>query len=64
MNEETKKIRKPLFNQMNERYKEVEEEEQEKRKMHIQSIRDLHKPMNHDEILEHGKRMEELTKAE
>jgi hypothetical protein len=33
MFEETKKIKKPFFLQLNERYKEVEVEEQEKRKV-------------------------------
>lgn len=34
----------------------------EKRKRHLQSLRDLHKPLNHEEILEHGKKFEETLK--
>lgn len=41
---------------------EIEESEIEKRKLHLKSLRDLHKPLNHEEILEHSKKMEELSK--
>lgn len=41
----------------------MEEEEVEKRKDHLKSMRELNKPQNHEELLEHSKKVEELTKA-
>ena len=33
-----------------------------KRKEHLQSLRDLRQPLNHEELLEHSKRVEEMQK--
>lgn len=64
MIEETRKInRNPSYKQIEQKFKlEYEDSEIEKRKLHLKSLRDLHKPINHDELLEHSKKMEELTK--
>ena len=63
MLEATKKIKKnPLFKQIEDKFKEDEESEFEKRKQHLRSLRNLHQPLNHDEILEHAKKFDELTK--
>lgn len=63
MLEESKKISKtPLFKQLEERYNEREISEIEKRKKHLQSLRDLRQPIKFDEIEEHSKKFEELAK--
>lgn len=63
MLEETKKVqRNPLFKQIKQKYEEDEESEIDKRKRHLQSLRDLRQPLNRDEILEHSKKMDEIVK--
>jgi hypothetical protein len=63
MLEETRKIvRNPLYKQIEQRFNEDEESEIEKRKRHLQSLRDLRQPLNHDEIQEHAKKMDEIVK--
>lgn len=63
MLEETRKVaRNPLYKQIETRYHEDEETEIEKRKRHLQSLRDLRQPLNRDEILEHSKKMDEIVR--
>lgn len=63
MLQETKKVQKnPLFRQIETKYKEDEDSEIEKRKRHLQSLRELRAPLDHDEIVEHSKKTEELAK--
>ena len=51
MLEETRKVSKnPLFRQIEDKFKDDEVSEIEKRKKHLQSLRNLHQPLNHEEI--------------
>jgi hypothetical protein len=62
MLEETKKVKKnPLYKQIEDRWKEDEETELAKRKLHIQSLRNLH-PLNHEELMEHAKKIDTIVK--
>eukprot|EP00347_Sterkiella_histriomuscorum_P020948 403335841 len=63
MLEETRKVQKnPLYRQIEQKFHEDEESEIEKRKRHLQSLRDLRQPLNREEILEHGKKMDDIVK--
>jgi hypothetical protein len=39
-----------------------EDSEIDKRKRHLRSLRDLHKPLDHEDILEHSKKIDEIVK--
>lgn len=63
MTDSTKLINKePLFKQINNKLKLDEESEIDKRKKHLQSLRDLRQTLDHDEILERSKKLEEISK--
>jgi hypothetical protein len=73
MNKRTKEISSPLYRQIEEGYKldpkkpgKYVIKELENRKQMLKSIRDLHKPIDHDELQEYRQKMdaqvEELTK--
>ena len=64
MLEETRKIsaQTPLFKRLEEKFKEDEVSEMEKRKKHLQSLRDLRQPIKEGELDEHSKKFEELVK--
>ena len=56
-------MREPLFRKLEERYREEEESEMEKRKRRLAELRQMKGvKMNHEEIIEHAKKMEELAK--
>ena len=61
---ETRKIQKtPLFKQIECKFQEDEQSEMEKRKRHLQSIRELKlAPIDHEEMVEHGKKVEEMAR--
>lgn len=44
------------------KYKVEEESEIEKRKKHLQSLRELKPSINHDELVEHSKKIDEIAK--
>ncbi len=63
MQEETKKInKKPMFRVINEQYETTKESELDSRKKHLASIRDLHQPLDHEALVEHKKKMDEIVK--
>jgi hypothetical protein len=63
MIQETKRIRKvPLHEELERNYKEsFLTPTLEKRKKHLASLRDLHKPVRQDEIIEHRKKFDEIV---
>eukprot|EP00347_Sterkiella_histriomuscorum_P011753 403371232 len=61
--EEQKKVNKnPLFKQIEYKFKDQEDSEIEKRKKHLQSLRELHQPIERSELYEHSRKMEEIVK--
>ncbi|CDW82839.1 UNKNOWN [Stylonychia lemnae] len=58
----TKVISQPLYKKLEYRYKDLEDSEIEKRKKHLQSLRELHQPIDRSDILEHSRKMEEIVR--
>ena len=63
MIEKTKLINKqPLFKKIETKVENEEKSEMEKRKQHLQSLRDLRQPLDFEMLAEHSKRVDELQK--
>ncbi len=63
MLEDTKKVSKnPLYKQIEQKFNEDEEFEKEKTLKQLQSLKNLHQPLDHEDLMEHAKKVDEMLK--